>query len=320
MNGVTADSAIRVKKRHWIQVDIGFRLITLGAALVVPLIIGAVLVVLLEMSWPTWQKFGLGFLVNESWNPVTENFGAASSIYGTIVSSLLAMVLAVPMSLAIAFFLVELAPPRLSQVIGPLIEMLAAIPSIIYGMWGLYVFAPFMREHIQPLLHDYLGFLPLFQGPPLGIGMLTAGVILAFMILPFITAVCRDVLQLVPPVVKESGFGLGATPLEVLVKITIPYGSAGIIGAILLGLGRALGETMAVTFVIGNAHRISLSLLAPGNSIASTLANEFAEATTAMYISSLIALGLVLFFLSLIVQFLAQVLITRLQLPGTGVR
>ncbi len=177
-----------------------------------------------------------------------------------------------------------------------------------------------MREHIQPLLHDYLGFLPLFQGPPLGIGMLTAGVILAFMILPFITAVCRDVFQLVPAVVKESGFGLGATPLEVLTRITIPYGSAGIIGAVLLGLGRALGETMAVTFVIGNAHRVSLSLLAPGNSIASTLANEFAEATTPIYVSSLIALGLVLFLLSLLVQFLAQVLITRLQLPGMAQR
>lgn len=320
MAAVKVDAAVVSRKKQWVKLDSVFRFLTLGAAVVVPIIIGAMLVVLLQLSLPAWKKFGLKFLISEAWNPVTENFGAASSIYGTIVSSLLAIILAVPMSLAIAFFLAELAPPALAQVIGPLIELLAAIPSIIYGMWGLYVFAPFMRQYIQPWLRDYLGFLPLFQGPPMGIGMLTAGIILAFMILPFITAVCRDVIQLVPAVVKESGFGLGATPLEVLVKITIPYGSAGIIGAILLGLGRALGETMAVTFVIGNARRISLSLLAPGNTIASTLANEFAEATALIHISSLIALGLVLFFLSLLVQFLAQVLITRLQLPGTSVR
>ncbi len=316
----TTGVAVNIRKQPWVRADGVFRILTWGAAFVIPLVILAILVVLIRLSLPAWKKFGLWFLVTEVWNPVTEVFGAASSIYGTLVSSLIAMVLAVPMSLAIAYFLVELAHPVVGRIVGPLIELLAAIPSIIYGMWGLYVFAPFMREHIQPVLHGYLGFLPLFQGPPLGIGMLTAGVILSFMILPFITAVCRDVFQLVPAVVKESGFGLGATPLEVLAKITIPYGSAGIIGAVLLGLGRALGETMAVTFVIGNAHRISLSLLAPGNSIASTLANEFAEATTPIYISSLIALGLVLFLLSLLVQFLAQWLIGRLRLPGTGTR
>jgi phosphate transport system permease protein len=243
---------------------------------------------------------------------VTQTFGAASSIYGTVVSTLIAMVLAVPMSLVIALFLVELAPPRLSKVVGTLIELLAAIPSIIYGMWGLFIFAPFMAKYVQPVLGRYLGFLPLFEGPPMGIGMLTAGIILAFMVLPFITTICRDVFSLVPAVLKESGYGVGATTWEVTYKITIPYGIVGVLGGIFLGLGRALGETMAVTFVIGNSHGISASLFSPGNSIASCLANEFAEATEPIYVSSLIALGLVLFVFTFIVQVISQAMLWRM--------
>jgi phosphate transport system permease protein len=267
---------------------------------------------LLIHSFPSIKKFGVGFLFSQNWNPVTQQFGAASSIYGTIMSTLIAMLIAVPLSIAIALFLVELARPGVSKVVGTMIELLAAIPSIIYGMWGMFVFAPFMATYVQPLLQGSLGFLPLFQGPPMGLGMLTAGIILAFMILPFICAITRDVFQLVPNVVKESAHGMGATTWEVTYKVTIPYGLVGIIGALFLGLGRALGETMAVTFVIGNAHNISASLFAPGNSIASTLANEFTEATEAMYVSSLIELGLVLFIITYLVQVAAQYMLRKM--------
>ena len=221
------------------------------------------------------------------------------------------MVIAVPLAIAIALFLVELARPGVGKVVGTMIELLAAIPSIIYGMWGMFVFGPFMARHVQPLLQGSLGFLPLFQGPPMGLGMLTAGIILAFMILPFISAITRDVFQLVPHVVKESAYGMGATTWEVTHKVTIPYGLVGIIGALFLGLGRALGETMAMTFVIGNAHNIAASLFAPGNSIASTLANEFTEATDPLYISSLMELGLVLFIITYLVQVRAQFMLRQ---------
>jgi len=267
---------------------------------------------LVSNALPSIRKFGFGFLISQEWNPVTQQFGAASSIFGTVVSTLIAMLIALPLSLAIALFLVELARPGLSTVVGAMIELLAAIPSIIYGMWGMFVFGPFMARHVQPLLQGTLGFLPLFQGPPMGLGMLTAGIILGFMILPFICAITRDVFLLVPNVVKESAHGLGATTWEVASRVTIPYGLVGIIGALFLGLGRALGETMAVTFVIGNSHHISASLFAPGNSIASTLANEFTEATDLLYISSLIELGLALFIVTYLVQVLAQFLLRRL--------
>lgn len=278
----------------------------------VPLVMLAIGVDLVSSSLPAIKQFGLGFLVSDDWNPVTQSFGAASSIFGTLVSTLIAMAIAVPLSLAIALFLVELAPPKISRTVGTMIELLAAIPSIIYGMWGLFVFAPFMAHYVQPLLGGALGFLPLFQGPPMGIGILTAGIILAFMVLPFISAIARDVFQLVPNVVKESAFGLGATTWEVTYKVTLPYGLVGIIGAVFLGLGRALGETMAVTFVIGNAHRISASLFAPGNTIASTLANEFSEATEPLYVSSLVALGLVLYLITYLVQVVSQKLLRRM--------
>jgi phosphate transport system permease protein len=307
---------LTVVKGHRVKTSAGgdrtFRWLTFFCSLLVPLVMVAIGLELIRSSWPAIKQFGWHFLFSNDWNPVTQDFGAASSIFGTLISTLIAMVIAVPMSLAIALFLVELAPPRVSRVVGTLIELLAAIPSIIYGMWGLFIFAPFMAHYIQPLLGRTLGFLPLFQGPPMGIGILTAGIILAFMVLPFISAIARDVFQLVPPVVKESAFGMGATTWEVTYKVTIPYGLVGIIGAGFMGLGRALGETMAVTFVIGNAHRISASLFAPGNTIASTLANEFTEATTPLYISSLVALGLVLFIITYLVQVLSQMMLRRM--------
>jgi len=292
--------------------DRTFRWLTVASAMLIPLLVGGIFLALLQQSLPSLKRFGFGFLTSQQWNPVTENFGALSSIYGTLVSTLIAMVLAVPLSLALALFLVELAPPRLSRVVGTIIELLAAIPSIIYGMWGMFIFAPFMANYIQPALGKNLAWLPLFQGPPMGIGMLTAGIILAFMVLPFICAITRDIFSLVPNVVKEAAFGMGATTWEVTYKVTIPYGLVGIIGAVFLGLGRALGETMAVTFVIGNSHRISTSLFGAGNTIASTLANEFSEATKAMYVSSLIELGLILFIISYAVQMLSQMLLKRM--------
>ncbi|MFH1437380.1 MAG: phosphate ABC transporter permease subunit PstC [Pseudomonadota bacterium] len=297
--------------------DLVFRLITAFCALLVILVMAGLFIELVRHSKLSLQAFGFDFLLSEKWNPVTGEFGAASSIYGTIVSTVIAMVLAVPLSLVIALFLVELAPPRLSRVVGYGVELLAAIPSIIYGMWGLFVFAPFMAGHVQPLFAKTLGFLPLFKGPPMGIGMMTAGIILALMVLPFISAVMRDVFRMVPPVVKESAHGMGATTWEVMSKVTVRYGMRGLLGASFLGLGRAIGETMAVTFVIGNNHSISASLFSPGNSIASTLANEFTEAAEPLYLSALVELGLVLFIVTLIIQVIAQLWLGQAQ-KGAG--
>ncbi len=295
-----------------------FKALTGGCAALVLVLIAAIFVELLLNSRLSIGKFGWGFLTGTTWNPVTEVFGAASSIYGTLVSTALAMVLAVPAALVTALFLVELAPPRISKVVSTGVELLAAIPSIIYGMWGLFVFAPFMARYIDPALKQTLGFVPLFQGPANGQGMLTAGVILAIMILPFITAVTRDVFGMVPPALKESAYGMGATTWEVTRKVTIRYGFKGIIGAALLGLGRAIGETMAVTFVIGNAHRIKASLFGAGNTITSSLANEFAEASEPMHLSALIELGLILFAITFIIQAVAQVWLKRVS-RGMGV-
>ncbi len=258
------------------------------------------------------KEYGLGFLTSSVWNPVTHEYGALSSIYGTLISTVIAMAIAVPMSLVIALFLVELAPPFLQKIVGYAIELLAAIPSIIFGMWGLFVFAPFMAEYVQPAIGKYLGFLPLFQGPPMGIGMLTAGIILALMILPFVSAVMRDVFFMVPKVMKEAGFGMGATTWEVTKDIVVRYGVQGLIGASFIGLGRALGETMAVTFVIGNNHSLSASLFSPGNTIASTLANEFTEASDPLYLNALVELGLILFIITFIIQIIAQLWLTRI--------
>ena len=293
--------------------DLVFRVLTMGSAAVVLLAVAGLFVELVRNSRLSLARFGLGFVASSAWNPVTKDFGALSSIFGTLVSTVIAMAIAVPLSLVIALFLVELAPPRVSRVVSGGIELLAAIPSIIYGMWGLFVFAPFMADHVQPFLNQTFGFLPLFQGPPMGIGMLSAGIILAFMVLPFITAVMRDVFGMVPPVLKESAYGLGATTWEVTRKVTVRYGLRGLLGAVFLGLGRAIGETMAVTFVIGNDHRISASLFAAGNSIASTLANEFAEASEPLYLSSLMELGLILFVMTFLMQVLTQLMLSRIK-------
>jgi phosphate transport system permease protein len=298
------------------KLDVGFKLLAALCALGVVVLLAGLCYELARNSRLAFSTFGWKFLTSQDWNPVTGEFGALSTVYGTLVSTAIAMLLAVPLGLAIALFLVELAPAWLSKIVGGGIELLAAVPSIIYGMWGLYVFAPYLADHIQPALSTIP--LPLFQGPPMGIGMLSAGIILALMILPFITAVTRDVLGMVPAEVRESAYGVGGTTWEVTRKVMIPYGIRGIIGAGFLGLGRALGETMAVTFVIGNAHDIYASLYMPGSTIASTLANEFAEASEPIYLSSLIMLGLVLFALTLVVQVLAQ-LWTRRATRAVGV-
>lgn len=283
-------------------------------------VFGAVVGTLTALSigaWPALQKFGLGFLYSSSWNPVTQDFGALVAIFGTLITSVIAMLIAVPLSFGIALFITELAPRWLKRPIGTAIELLAAIPSIIYGMWGLFVFAPLFADHVQPWITDHLIGIPLvgllFDGPPMGIGMFTAGLILAIMIMPFITAVMRDVFEIVPPVLKESAYGLGATTTEVVVKVVLPYTRVGVLGGIMLGLGRALGETMAVTFVIGNAHRLNASLFMPGTTISATLANEFTEAVGDIYTSSLLYLGLILFLITFMVLALAQFLLMRIR-------
>ena len=286
--------------------DRTFRWITASCAAIVLLLIAGFFVRLALSCRLSLGQFGWRFLVTTDWNPVSGEFGALSSLYGTLVSTAISMAIAVPLSLVIALFLTELAPPALRRATGTAIELLAAVPSIIFGMWGLFVFAPFMAKRVEPALGKSLGFLPLFHGPPMGIGMLTAGIILALMILPYISAVMRDVFQMVPAVVKESAYGMGATTWEVTRKITMRYGIRGLVGACFLGLGRAVGETMAVTFVIGNNHDISASLFAAGNSIASTLANEFTEAAEPIYLSSLVELGLILFLVSFILQVFAH--------------
>ena len=289
-----------------ILVGTAFRVCASMCGVAVVVIMAGILIELLQNSRQAITTFGWRFLVSAEWDPVAGKFGALSSIYGTVVSTLIALIIAVPASLVIALFLAELCPKALSGFFRTAIELLAAIPSIIYGMWGLFVFAPFMARHIQPGLGKYLGFMPLFQGPPMGIGMLTAGVILALMILPFVSSVMRDVLQMVPSVLKESAYGLGATTWEVTKDVSLRYGFPGMVGAVFLGLGRAIGETMAVTFVIGNDHSLSLSLFASGNTIASTLANEFTEASEPLYLSALVELGLVLFLMASAFQLIAQ--------------
>ncbi len=264
------------------------------------------------------STFGLKFLYSQEWDPAFGQYGALSSIYGTLLSTFIAMLIAVPLSLVIALFLVELAPPRFSAIVGGAIELLAAIPSIIYGMWGLFVLAPWLADHVQPAIQKHTFGLPLFAGPPMGIGMLTAGLVLALMILPFMTAITRDIFRMTPAHIRESSYGIGATTWETAWKVTIPFGIRGILGGAFLGLGRALGETMAVTFVIGNTHNISLSLFRPGNTISSTLANEFAEASDELYLSSLIALGLVLMVVTLIVQTAAQLWLRRMRRKAEG--
>jgi len=296
--------------------DAAFEQLTRFFALLVFSLLAAILISLVIGSQLTLSKYGLRFLWTAQWDPVQENFGALVPIYGTLVTSLIAMLIGVPVSFGIALFLTELSPAWLKRPLGTAIELLAAIPSIIYGMWGLFVFAPIFQIYIQPALVSAFSPVPglgaLFKGPPLGIGMMTAGLILSIMVIPFITAVMRDVFELVPPLLKESAYGLGATTWEVVWRVVLPYTKVGVIGGVMLGLGRALGETMAVTFVIGNAHQLAVSLMAPGNSIASALANEFTEAVGDLYFSALIELGLLLFLITTIVLALSKLLLMRL--------
>ena len=273
-----------------------------------------------SMYWggrEAFSEFGWGFLVSTEWDPVREQYGALVAIYGTLVTTAIAMIIAVPVSFGIALFLTEVAPAWIRQPLGSAIELLAGIPSIIYGMWGLFVLAPLLGNYVYPWVDENLGPRPvlgvLFRGPPLGIGMLTAGIVLAIMVIPFISSVMREVFLTVPTRLKESAYALGSTTTEVVWDIVLPYTRSAVIGGIFLGMGRALGETMAVTFVLGNAHRISASLLEPGNSIAASVANEFAEATTPMYQSALLALGFLLFVVTFIVLSIAKLMLMQLK-------
>jgi len=316
MDLALSDATSRGISRQRLQ-DAAFRATTRLFAFGVLVLLGGIVVALAAGSVPAVQKFGLSFLTSDAWNPVTEKFGALPAIYGTLVTSFIAMILGIPLALGVAVFLTELCPPRLRRPIGTLIELLAAIPSIIYGIWGLFVLAPILQLTIQPAMVKVLGPLPvvgaLFAGPPLGLGVLTAGVILGIMVLPFIASVTRDVFMAVPPMLRESAYGVGATTSEVVRHIVLPYVRVGVIGGIMLGLGRALGETMAVTFVIGNAHRIKASLLAPGTTISATLANEFTEAVGDLYTSSLFALGSILFIITFVVLAAAKLMLLRIE-------
>jgi phosphate transport system permease protein len=297
--------------------DNAFLGLTRAAALLVLAILSGVIVALVIGSLPALQKFGIAFVYTEVWNPVTERFGALAPIYGTIVTSVIAMIIAVPVGIMVAFFLTELCPKMLRRPIAIAIELLAGIPSIIYGIWGLFVFAPFLQKYVQPFLIDTFDGVPglssIFEGPPYGIGILTAGLILAIMVLPFITSISRDVFDAVPPVLKEAAYGLGCTKWEVFRRVILPYTRVGVIGGVMLGLGRALGETMAVTFVIGNAHKISASILQPGTTISASIANEFTEAVSDLYTSSLTALGLILFVITFFVLAAARYMLARIQ-------
>jgi phosphate transport system permease protein len=295
-----------------------FHLLTLACAWAVLLLLGGVIVSLVIGALPSIRAFGVGFYTSQVWNPVTEKFGGMAPMYGTIVTSIIAMALAVPSAFGIAIFLTELCPFRLRRPIGIAIELLAGIPSIIFGIWGLFVFAPFLQEYVQPPLIALFADVPvastLFAGPPYGIGVLTAGIVLAIMVLPIVTSISRDVFETVPEILKEAAYGVGCTTWEVVRFVVIPYTRIGLLGGVMLGLGRALGETMAVTFVIGNAHRIKASLLAPGTTISATIANEFTEAVGDLYTSALIQLGLILFVITLIILAISRYMLMRMHI------
>ena len=308
--------ALRISKIQRIQ-DFLFHGITQFFALTVLIALVGIIISLVINAWPALHKFGIGFFLTDEWDIINGEFGGLIAIYGTLATSLIALLIAVPLSFGIAVFLTELCPGYLRRPLGTAVELLAAVPSIIYGMFGLFIFAPIFAEYIQPALAATLGQVPglgiLFSGAFNGIGILCAGLILAMMILPFIASVMRDVFDIVPPVLKESAYGIGCTTWEVVKNVVLPYTKAGVIGGVMLGLGRALGETMAVTFVIGNAHRLSASLFAPGNSIASTLANEFGEAELGPHYSSLFALGLALFIITFIVLAIAKWMLNNME-------
>ncbi len=297
--------------------DVIFANLTRAFAVLALASLAGIIVSLVYGAWPSIQKFGLPFLWSADWNPPLAKFGALIPIYGTLVTSAIALIIAVPVSFGIAIFLTELSPPWLRRPLGTAIELLAAIPSIVYGMWGLLVFAPIFGKYIQPVLASTLGNVPfvgkLFSGPMIGVGLLSAGIILAIMIIPFIASVMRDVFEITPQMLKESAYGVGATTWEVVWSVVLPYTKAGVVGGIILGLGRALGETMAVTFVIGNTNFLSsASLFMPGNSITSALANEFAEAEQGLHTAALIELGLILFVITFVVLSFSKLLLMRL--------
>jgi phosphate transport system permease protein len=298
--------------------DAIFRLVLLGAAGLMLVIVAGMILALAAKSLPSIRRFGFGFLTTAEWNPVTSEFGALAFIYGTVLSSLIALLISVPLSLGIAIFLVEQAPPRIARPITFLVELLAAIPSVVYGLWGIFVLAPFLRVHVEPPLQRWFGWLPLFQGSITGIGLLTGGIILAIMVTPIISAVVRDVLAAVPGSQREAALALGATKWETT-RVVLVNGAPGIAGAVILGLGRAIGETMAVTMVIGNRAQISASLFAPSYTIASAIANAFTEATQDLYLSALVELGLILFFVTFVVNAIARILVWNVTRKTSGV-
>ncbi len=312
-SGMMDPRMVAVVKKQRIQ-DFLFHKVTMLFAVPVLVALAGILVSLMISAWPAFQKFGIQFIWTNEWDIINENFGAAIAIYGTLISSVIALLIAVPLAFGIALFLTEMCPLWLRRPLGTAIELLAAVPSIIYGMFGLFIFAPLFADYGQPALQSTLGQMPLigplFGGAMNGIGLLAAGIILAFMVLPFIAAVMRDVFEIVPPILRESAYGLGCTTWEVVRYVVLPYTQKGVIGGIMLGLGRALGETMAVTFVIGNSQRIRESLFAPGTSIASTLANEFGEADD-FHLSTLFALGFLLFVITFVVLAIAKIMIMR---------
>jgi phosphate transport system permease protein len=296
-----------------------FLYLTFIFALIIAVILVALLIVLNINAWPAIQKFGVSFLTSLDWDPVKEVFGALPAIYGTLLSSIIALIIAVPISIGSAVFLSELAPAWIREPCSFLIEMLAAIPSVIIGLWGLFVLVPFIRSPIESWLGSHLGFLPLFQGPPFGLGFLAAGIILAVMVVPIITAVSRDVMRAVPVTQREAMYALGATRWETIYRTVLPYCRSGLLGAVILGLGRALGETMAVTMVIGNSYALTSSLFSPGVTIASKIASEFSEASGDIYIGSLVELALVLFGITLLVNIIARLMVWRMiSVKATG--
>lgn len=291
--------------------DLIFRRVLAVFPISILILVAGIFFQLVSSSIPSINKFGLGFLYHSTWDPVAENFGALPFIFGTCLTSLVALLLAVPVGVGAAIYLAEYAPPLVSKVISVLVDLLAAIPSVIYGLWGIFVLVPFMFKDLQPFLGKYFGFLPFFQGPNYGVGFLAASIMLAVIIIPFIISVSREVIMAVPSVYKESAYALGATRWEALSNIVLSHGKVGILGAVILALGRAIGEVMAVTMIIGNNVKISASLFSPGYTLASVIANEFAEADTNLYLSALIEIALVLFLVSIVVNILARLLIWK---------
>lgn len=302
--------------------EAGFRIVALVASLLVVAIFAGILISLASGGLPAIRRFGFGFFISTGWNPVTESFGALPAIYGTLVTSALAMLVAVPVGIGIAIFLTELCPRALRRPVGIATELLAGVPSIIYGIWGAFIFAPLFQQYLQPKIIDAFSGVPLlsdlFAGPPYGIGIFTASLILSIMILPFISSVTRDVFETVPPMLKEAAYGLGCTTWEVTWNVVLPFARSGIVGGAMLALGRALGETMAVTFVIGNAHKIASSVFAPGTTISAAIANEFTEAEGDIYRSAMMETGLILFLITFVVLAAAQLMIRRLEAQGGG--